>query len=242
MSKRFTVLALALLPLLLLSAACRQDMHDQPKYKLYRESNFAGYQKDQAAARPIPENTVSRGHLNADKVFYTGKDESAPAVPAASPSTTTAATSSMAQGQGQNQTQGQTAPTEFRGYTNNFPMPVTKEVLDRGQDRFNIYCTPCHGKTGVGNGMVVQRGYKQPPSYFEDRLRNAPVGYFYSVISEGFGAMPDYSGQLKPEDRWAVVAYLRALQASRGMKVEELTPEQRKQLESSKQAEKGEGK
>ena len=236
-SKRFTLLALVLLPLLLMSAACRQDMHDQPKYKLYRESNFAGYQKDQAAARPVPENTVARGHLNADKVFYTGKDDSATAAPAPAPTTTTA---TMAQGQNPAQVQ---PTTDFRGYTNSFPMPVTKEVLDRGQDRFNIYCTPCHGKTGVGNGMVVQRGYKQPPSYFDDRLRNAPVGYFFSVISEGFGAMPDYAAQIKPEDRWAVVAYLRALQASRGVKVEELTPEQRKQLESSsKQAEKGEGK
>jgi mono/diheme cytochrome c family protein len=233
-SKRVILLALGLLTMLL-SSACRQDMHDQPKYKLYRESNFPGYQKDQAAARPLPENTVARGHLNADKVFYTGKDDSATAAPAAPPTPATPA-------QEQNAAQAQ-PNTDFRGYTNTFPMPVTKEVLDRGQDRFNIYCTPCHGKTGVGNGMVVQRGYKQPPSYFDDRLRNAPVGYFYSVITEGFGAMPDYSGQLKPEDRWAVVAYLRALQSSRGVKVEELTPEQRKQLESSsKQAEKGEGK
>jgi mono/diheme cytochrome c family protein len=102
------------------------------------------------------------------------------------------------------------------------PMPVTPELLMRGQSRFNIYCTPCHGRTGEGNGMVVQRGYKQPPSYHIDRLRQAPPGYFFDVMTRGFATMPSYSYQVNPEDRWAIVAYVRALQLSQYAKVAEL--------------------
>lgn len=88
------------------------------------------------------------------------------------------------------------------------------QVLMRGQERFNIYCTPCHSNLGDGNGMIVQRGFKRPPSFHVQRLRNAPLGYFYDVISNGFGGMPDYAAQVKPADRWAIAAYIRALQRS----------------------------
>jgi mono/diheme cytochrome c family protein len=94
------------------------------------------------------------------------------------------------------------------------PFPVTAEVLARGQQRFNIYCSPCHSEIGDGNGMIVQRGYKRPPSYHIDRLRKAPIGYFFDVMTNGFGAMPDYSQQVQPADRWAIAAYIRALQLS----------------------------
>jgi mono/diheme cytochrome c family protein len=94
------------------------------------------------------------------------------------------------------------------------PFPVTKEVLDRGRERFNIYCAPCHSRIGDGQGMVVKRGYKQPPTYHQDRLRKAPLGYFFDVMTNGFGAMPDYSAQIPPRDRWCIVAYIRALQLS----------------------------
>ena len=94
------------------------------------------------------------------------------------------------------------------------PFPVTAEVLQRGQQRFNIYCSPCHGEAGDGNGMIVQRGLKHPPSYHNERLRKAPIGYFFDVMTNGFGAMLDYSQQVKPEDRWAIAAYIRALQLS----------------------------
>jgi mono/diheme cytochrome c family protein len=94
------------------------------------------------------------------------------------------------------------------------PFPVTPEVMARGQQRFNIYCSPCHSELGDGNGMIVQRGYKRPPSYHIDRLRRAPIGYFFDVMTNGFGAMPDYSQQVSPEDRWAIAAYIRALQLS----------------------------
>jgi mono/diheme cytochrome c family protein len=95
-----------------------------------------------------------------------------------------------------------------------FPAPVDAKAMLRGQERFNIYCAPCHGRTGAGDGMIVQRGYRRPPSLHEDRLRAAAVGHFFDVITNGFGAMPDYAMQIRPEDRWAVVAYIRALQLS----------------------------
>ena len=94
------------------------------------------------------------------------------------------------------------------------PFPVTAEVMARGQQRFNIYCAPCHSEAGDGNGMIVQRGYKRPPSYHIERLRRAPIGYFFDVMTNGFGAMPDYSQQVTPADRWAIAAYIRALQLS----------------------------
>jgi len=86
--------------------------------------------------------------------------------------------------------------------------------LKRGQERYDIYCTPCHSKVGDGYGMIVQRGYKRPPTFHHDRLRNAPLGHFFDVMSNGFGAMPDYGAQIKPEDRWAIAPYIRALQLS----------------------------
>jgi len=95
-----------------------------------------------------------------------------------------------------------------------FPMRVDAAVMARGQQRFNIYCSPCHGRTGQGDGMVVRRGYRRPPSMHQDRLRAAPPGHFFDVITNGFGAMPDYAAQIKAEDRWAIVAYIRALQLS----------------------------
>lgn len=95
-----------------------------------------------------------------------------------------------------------------------FPFPVTKVVLDRGKERYEIYCAPCHGKTGAGDGMIVRRGFSQPPTYHQDRLREAPVGHYFDVITNGFGAMYPYASKVSPEDRWAITAYIRALQLS----------------------------
>jgi mono/diheme cytochrome c family protein len=153
--------------------ACRQDMHDQPKYIPLRESAFFN---DARSARPAIEGTVARGQLRDDELMFTGK------------------------------VKGEDATV--------FPMPVDARVMARGQERFNIYCSPCHGRTGMGDGMVVLRGYRRPPSMHQDRLRNAPVGHFFDVMTNGFGAMPDYAGQIKVDDRWAIVAYIRALQLS----------------------------
>ena len=95
-----------------------------------------------------------------------------------------------------------------------FPFAVDAAVMARGQERFDIYCAPCHGRTGQGDGMIVRRGYRHPPSLHQDRLRNAPAGHYFDVITNGFGAMPDYAAQVRAEDRWAIVAYVRALQLS----------------------------
>lgn len=95
-----------------------------------------------------------------------------------------------------------------------FPFAITRTELDRGQSRYNVFCAPCHSQTGDGRGMVVQRGYRQPPSFHIDRLRDVPPGYMFDVITNGFGVMPDYRAQITAEDRWAIVAYVKALQLS----------------------------
>jgi mono/diheme cytochrome c family protein len=105
-----------------------------------------------------------------------------------------------------------------------FPIALTPEVMQRGQERFNIYCTPCHSRVGNGDGMIVQRGYRPAGDFHTDRLRNAPLGHFFYVMSKGYGAMPDYAAQLSPEDRWAVVAYIRALQLSQNAKPGDVAP------------------
>ena len=111
-----------------------------------------------------------------------------------------------------------------------FPFPVTQKVLERGRERYNIYCTPCHGYTGEGRGMIVQRGFPQPPSYHIDRLRQAPVGYLYGVITHGYGAMYSYAARISPEDRWAVVAYVRALQMSQHATINDVPDPERAKL------------
>lgn len=102
------------------------------------------------------------------------------------------------------------------------PYPLTKEVLDRGRDRFNVYCTPCHGRVGDGNGFIPSRGLRHPPSYHIDRLRKVPLAYFFDVMTNGFGVMQDYSAQVPPRDRWAIAAYVRALQLSQNVNSAEL--------------------
>jgi Cytochrome C oxidase, cbb3-type, subunit III len=106
--------------------------------------------------------------------------------------------------------------------SNAFPLPVNWALLERGEERYNIFCSPCHGLQGDGNGMIAMRGVKRPPTYHQDRLRQSPSGYFYDVITNGFGQMYGYSAQIPPRDRWAIIAYVRALQLSRNAKVAEL--------------------
>jgi mono/diheme cytochrome c family protein len=111
-----------------------------------------------------------------------------------------------------------------------FPIAVDKTVILRGQQRYDIYCSPCHGRIGNGLGMIVRRGFKQPPSYHIDRLRNAPVGHLYDVISNGYGAMLNYASQVQPRDRWAIVAYIRALQYSENANINDLPQEARARI------------
>lgn len=112
-----------------------------------------------------------------------------------------------------------------------FPMPVTAAVMARGQERYGVFCAPCHGASGSGNGMIVQRGFRAPPSYHEERLRVAPVGYFFDVMTNGFGAMQDYAAQVPVADRWAIAAYLRALQLSQRATVNDVPADRRADLD-----------
>jgi mono/diheme cytochrome c family protein len=169
---------------------CRQDMHDQPRYKPLAKSDFFG---DDRSARPLVEDTVARGPLRDDSLLYTGK-----------------------------------AGTEF---ADAFPMKVDTAVLHRGQERYKIYCSPCHGQVGRGDGAVVRRGFKnRPESFHVARLRQKPAGYFFDVITNGFGAMQDYSAQITVQDRWAIVAYVRALQLSQNASLADVPAVNRAEL------------
>jgi mono/diheme cytochrome c family protein len=185
---------------------CRQDMQDQPKAKPYRYSAFF---KDGLASRQPVEGTVPRGWLRADKELYTGKKSSS-SIPAAG--ATQAATQGTGGGTSANASQVTTA---YPDDVDKFPFPITEDILNRGQERFEIFCSVCHGLTGEGDGIVVRRGFRKPPSYHEQRLRDAPVGHFFDVMTNGWGAMPSYASQVPVEDRWAIIAYIRALQLSR---------------------------
>jgi mono/diheme cytochrome c family protein len=116
-------------------------------------------------------------------------------------------------------------------YITTLPIPVTKATLERGRDRFNIYCSPCHDQLGTGNGMIVQRGYKQPPSYHTDKMRQQPVGYFFDVMSNGFGVMPSYANRVPVEDRWAITAYIRVLQFSQNATESDVPVSERNMLD-----------
>jgi mono/diheme cytochrome c family protein len=117
--------------------------------------------------------------------------------------------------------------------TDTFPMPVTAEMMARGRERYNVFCAPCHGRTGQGNGMVVQRGFRAPPSFHDERLRSAPVGYYVNVETNGFGAMPDYATQIPAADRWAIASYIRALQFSQRASMEDVPADRRGELEAA---------
>jgi mono/diheme cytochrome c family protein len=118
-------------------------------------------------------------------------------------------------------------------FVTELPVPLTKELLLRGQERYNIFCSPCHGRTGDGLGMIVQRGFKRPPSFFIERLRNERIGYFFDVDTNGFGQMSGYGPQVPVHDRWAIAAYVRTLQLSRDVPVGLLSDHDRKELENA---------
>jgi len=111
-----------------------------------------------------------------------------------------------------------------------FPFPITRQDLERGRERYNIYCSPCHDYTGSGHGMIVQRGFPPPPSYHIDRLRQAPLGHFFEVMTKGYGTMFSYADRVSPGDRWRIAAYIRALQLSQGATINNVPPEERQQL------------
>lgn len=188
---RMLALRSMLLAIVLL-VGCRQDMHDQPKVRPYRESQFF---EDGLSARPVIAGTVARGDLREDDHLWLGKVDGKPAV--------------------------------------EFPFAVDAALLGRGRERYDIYCTPCHDGVGSGQGVVVRRGFRRPPSIHDERLRGAAVGYLYDVVSNGFGVMPPYAAQIPVRDRWAIVAYLRALQLSQHASLADVPEAERAKLEGT---------
>ena len=185
----------------LFAGACRQDMHDAPRYDPYESSAIF---RNESSAQPLvvgtePRRDVAGAVLDEDELLNTGKQA------------------------------GQIA--------NVFPFAITRADLDRGEERFNIYCSPCHGKTGEGNGMVVQRGYRQAANFHIDRLRMMPVGYYIDVMTNGFGVMPDYRAQITADDRWRIAAFVKALQLSHTGAAGDVPAAELERLKSGKAAE-----
>ncbi len=174
-------------------AACRQDMHDQPKYEAYERSTLF---EDGRAMRPQVPGTVARGRLHADEHLLLGR------------------------------VGGELADT--------YPFPVTREVLERGRERYDIYCAVCHGPGGDADGVVVQRGFARPASFHEQRLVDQPPGYFVDVIANGFGRMYSYEDRVPAPDRWAIAAYVRVLQTSRSATLADVPTEARAELEAAR--------
>lgn len=170
--------------------ACRQDMHDQPRFEPLEKSAFFA---DERSARPAVAGTVARGELKLDAHLELGR------------------------------VNGEFAET--------FPFEVTSDILERGRERYGIFCANCHDRVGNGQGMVVKRGMKQPASFHVQRLRSSTPGYFFDVITNGFGVMYDYADRIPTQDRWAIVAYVRALQFSQGVDADTLPPDDLVRLE-----------
>jgi mono/diheme cytochrome c family protein len=198
------------LVVVLLAGCDRLDMYDQPRYEPLEASDFFS---DGLSARQPVEGTIPRGGLRNDEPFYTGKEEGklVSQIPEAA----------FRAIHGRD-------PRHFnRPYDDTSQSELRRALLERGQERFNIYCSVCHGRLGDGDGMIVRRGFRKPPSYHIDRLRQAPAGHFYDVMTNGFGAMASYANRIDVDDRWAIVAYVRALQLSQNAQPEDVPGEQR---------------
>ena len=173
--------------------------------KPFRASTFYG---DGLSTRAPMEGTVARGFLKTDTEFFTGKK----AGRSATATLQTPAGPQPAAGEGISPALPGAAA--YPDDVEVFPIAVTKETVERGKERYEIFCSACHGLTGNGDGMIVRRGFRRAASFNDDRLRQAPVGHFFDAITNGWGAMPSYAPQIPVEDRWAIVAYIRALQLS----------------------------
>jgi mono/diheme cytochrome c family protein len=206
--------AVAALSILALLVGCdRLDMYDQPRYKPLAASSFFD---DGLSARPRVEGTVARGELRDDEPLYTGQQAG--------------------------QLVSQIPPAAYRAVQNGDPdrfdqpldqatlAELRRALLMRGRERFDIYCSVCHGRTGDGDGMIVRRGFPKPPSLHIERLRNAPVGHFFDIATNGLGAMPSYANRVDVEDRWAIVAYVRALQLSQNAHIDDVPVGHRQSL------------
>jgi len=201
-----TIRVLLALALLLLTGCWKENMSSQPKAKPMQESDFFA---DGTTARPLVEGTVARGDLELDSHLYRGFVDGKPAL--AFP---------------------EHYPTEMDGP---FPTrgPALRAVLTDGQEQFTIYCSMCHGDAGDGHGIIAERDFFPPPNYQLDRLRQAPIGHIFDVITNGYGAMYGYGDRISPADRWAIVAYIRTLQMSQGIPAQQLDVPQKQRLEDA---------
>jgi mono/diheme cytochrome c family protein len=198
--------------MLLLASGCRLEMYDQAHYLPLQKSNFYD---DSLSARPYIQGTVARTQVwtNSNTNFAEatgGRLGDHGLAPPAGSDSERAWSERMSTGE------------ETFDRNGSIPLPVTRQLLLRGEERYNIYCSPCHGRLGDGNGVLPQRGFPHPPSYHIDRLRQAPDGHFYDVITNGFGVMYSYAARVVPEDRWAITAYIRALQLSQDAPLQDL--------------------
>ncbi|HEY2828201.1 MAG TPA: cytochrome c [Pirellulales bacterium] len=204
----------ALFAVACLLSGCEQKMGSQPSYQPLESSRFFA---DGRASRPLVSGTVPHGTLEDNSTMFTGRKS------AAVPRTAMMANANSEDRQLAASSQPQLNPDEF---ATQLPFPLSVEVLERGQQRYTIYCAVCHGPTGAGDGTVVRRGFTRPPSYISDNsrqfarsgfqvpLRDVPLGYFFEVATHGYGAMADYAEQVEPRDRWAIAAFIRTLQFS----------------------------
>jgi mono/diheme cytochrome c family protein len=186
----------------LLLAGLSSCRQDMHDQPKYEAYEGSDFFHDSTGNRVFVEGTVARGFLNEDRALYSGQMSNA------NPNDSAAA----------------------KSYVASFPYPIDAAMLDRGEQRYNIYCAPCHAQSGMGDGMVVRRGYRKPPSLHDERLRTQPVGYFFDVITNGFGVMPSYADQIPVRDRWAITAYIRALQLSQNASYADVPEAQRSQL------------
>lgn len=202
--KRYIWVAYIALTLAVLLSSCGGNMRAQAKCMPYRENTFFS---DDTCNRPLPPNTVARSYV---RDFFVQQAGGAPR----------SYYGALNEGSGP-------APADV-------PFPVTREVLAVGRDRFDTFCAPCHGIAGYGDGMVVQRGFPPPPSFHSDRLRQVPPGYIYNVITNGFGIMYSYAYRVPPEERWAIAAYIKALQLSQNASKADVPPDQQQNVQGGR--------
>jgi mono/diheme cytochrome c family protein len=206
----------------LLLSGCQQKMAKQPSYKPLEASSFFA---DGRSARPAIHGTVARGHLRTNAALFTGRHGPVDDALAHAAVIIGASTGGPLG--------GLIAAISGTGdFVTEFPIPVSEAVVQHGQNRYMIYCVVCHDPLGTGHGKIVERGYTRPPSYHIERLRHVSVGHLFAVITEGYGSMPSYGKQLAPRDRWAIVAYVRALQLSQHFPANRLPDEMHKHDES----------
>lgn len=222
-------LAFRLLPLACcLLPACQQKMAEQPSL---RPDNPSAFFPDGRAARPLVPGSVARGHLRTDRHLFAGTHGRAAA--ARSGGAWAFPAGIFGVGRDPLAVLAVTAAEES-DYVVTFPFPITRTVLEHGRNRYMIFCVHCHDPLGTGRGKIVERGYTPPPSYHIDRLRTVPVGHIFDVITRGYGSMPDHRQQIPPRDRWAIAAYVRALQLSQHFPKTELTPAMRAEWQQQK--------